>query len=328
MHENLETTGQKELHQQREDQLVVARTYVDSFIEKKGSDRITPESRMHACCSVCNQKSNENLFIKNQGEYFFCKHCAHVFLGNPFAEKTMLDYYNGYPPSSLEWHQNESDYYRRIYNSGLDMLTKSIGENPGRSTILDVGCSSGFFMSIAEERLIEAYGVEPNVIESKHAKSKGLKVLGKTIDEIESHKKFDSITLWDVLEHINDPVMLIKRFRSLLKTGGVIFVQVPSSQSLAARIMREHCNMYDGIEHITLFSAKSLEHAFSKAGFDLVTMQSVISESYAVRNYLNYEVNPYLNTEHAELSVPDLLSGKEIVSGMLGYKLQGVFMIK
>ena len=50
----------------------------------------------------------------------------------------------------------------------------------------------------------------------------------------------------------------------------MIFVQVPTCDSLAARVLREACNMFDGIEHLTLFSSHSLDIAFDQAGYTLL----------------------------------------------------------
>jgi len=82
--------------------------------------------------------------------------------------------------------------------------------------------------------------------------------------------------------------------------------------------------MFDGIEHLTLFSAHSLDIAFDKAGYTLVDRQSVISESHALRNYLSYEKDPYLSAPKAPFSA-QFLSPDLIEKAGLGYKIQAVY---
>ena len=94
--------------------------------------------------------------------------------------------------------------------------------------------------------------------------------MGRTIDDLSKQSNFSVVTLWDVLEHIPDPISYLKCLKSNLCSSGLVFVQVPTSDSLAARVLREDCNMFDGIEHLTLFSALSLDIAFEKAGYILV----------------------------------------------------------
>ena len=231
-----------------------------------------------------------------------------------------MSFYAGYPTNTLEWHQNESEFYRRIYLKGLT----SIQEVSAGPRILDIGCSSGYFLSIAIENGMEAYGVEPNKLEVEYARQNGAVVLASDVSDLDPGESFDVITLWDVLEHIREPVGYIESLLSIVKPGGCIFVQVPSSDSLAARIMRGACNMFDGVEHLTLFSKRSLNLAFAKAGFELVRFQTVISEVHAIRNFLSYAQDPYLsNVDHPILE--SFLDPYTIESLGLGYKIQAIY---
>ncbi len=232
-----------------------------------------------------------------------------------------MDFYSGYPTSSLEWHKNEKDFYDSIYESGLELISKSCSSG----SILDIGCSSGHFMSLAIKHSFFAYGIEPNNLERMSAEAKGLEILGKTIEDLPSDAMFDVITLWDVLEHIPDPVSYVESLSQHLSTGGIVFIQVPTCDSLSARILQEKCNMFDGIEHLTLFSHKSLSMCFEQAGYSMVTSRSVISDKFAINNHLSYEANPYLPTSvHSDiLEMADEL----IQAADLGYKIQAVFSV-
>jgi len=311
----LDTPNQHALHQARKVQLNKFSKYVKQFLTK-----IDPELDFESnSCSTCDRLPDAPLFTKNGGTYCYCPDCRHIFLSNPLNEEKLLEFYSNYPTSSLEWHQNESEFYRKIYSKGLALI-QSI---PQVKTVLDIGCSSGYFLSIAAEQGFEGFGIEPNRQEVDYAINNGINVIGSTISDL-GDLTFDAITLWDVLEHIRRPVSYLQKLRSHLKPNGLIFVQVPSSDSLAARVMREACNMFDGIEHLTLFSAMSLDAAFSRAGLKCIMKQTVISEIYAIRNYLSYEVDPYLPESDSQLGL-DLLEPELIESSGLGYKIQAVY---
>ena len=64
------------------------------------------------------------------------------------------------------------------------------------------------------------YGLEPNKLESSYAADQGLNILGRTIDDLPDHSDFSVITLWDVLEHIPQPVSYLKRLTSHLSPAG------------------------------------------------------------------------------------------------------------
>jgi cyclopropane fatty-acyl-phospholipid synthase-like methyltransferase len=193
--------------------------------------------------------------------------------------------------------------------------------------LLDVGCSSGYFLSIAAHQGYAAMGIEPNSQEAGYARRNGVNIIGSTIDDLSaSNELFDVITLWDVLEHIQHPVDYIAKLRLLLNQYGLVFVQVPTSDSLAARIMREDCNMFDGIEHLTLFSSRSLDTAFQSAGFTCVAKSTVISEIHAITNYLSYQSDPYLDAPLVPFKT-DFLSATTLESSGQGYKIQAVYQL-
>ena len=312
----LDTENQLSLHQARRVQLDKSGVFVQDFLEGLSYDRDYDQ----VSCPTCDHNASSPIFTKNKGIYSYCDNCCHIYLSNPLKPERLIEFYAGYPTSSLEWHQNESDFYTRIYQRGLDLIQPSLSG----FKLLDIGCSSGYFLSLASNQGFSSYGVEPNKKESAYAMQNGIRVIGSTISELPNDIKFDVITLWDVLEHIPRPVSYLGKIRSHLNPNGLIFVQVPSSDSLAARVMRDACNMFDGIEHLTLFSARSIDAAFCNAGYLPIVKQSVISEIYALSNYLGYVPDPYLS-EHKNSFPAQFLSADAIESAGLGYKIQAVY---
>jgi SAM-dependent methyltransferase len=316
----IDTTNQLALHQARKSQLDRSSLYIESFLG--GLDPMADHARV--ACPTCNYQPDAPLFTKHKGEYAHCPQCDHIFLLNPLISEKLISFYTNYPTSSLEWHQNESEFYRRIYQRGI----KLFNPHRGGPKLLDIGCSSGYFLSIAAQDGLEAFGIEPNAQEARYAVTNGIQVIGSTIDDLTHEERgFDVITLWDVLEHILEPMSYVENLRVLLRNKGLIFVQVPTSDSLAARILRDKCNMFDGIEHLTLFSSKSLDIAFEKAGFTCLAKQSVISEIHAITNYLSYQADPYLDAPVSPFKAA-FIDADSLESSGLGYKLQAVYRLK
>jgi len=315
----IDSKNQHALHQARKSQLERSSLYIESF--QSALDTTSDYER--ACCPTCNYQPDHPLFVKNRGEYAYCPECDHVFLLNPLTDQKLIQFYTDYPTSSLEWHQNESDFYSRIYQRGIELF----GPHRSGDRLLDIGCSSGYFLSIAAQQGYDAFGIEPNSQEARYALMNGINVVGSTIDDLSAAKgSFDVITLWDVLEHIRNPVDYLSTLRSLLNKRGLVFVQVPTSDSLAARILRDKCNMFDGIEHLTLFSSRSLDAAFQNSGFSCLAKKTVISEIHAITNFLGYQADPYLGTPSHPLTL-DLLSDDYLENSGLGYKIQSVYQL-
>jgi len=315
---SLDTQNQLALHEARQNQLSKSSKYISEFL----SNTDASNDYEIVGCPTCENKPSQPLFIKNNGHYCHCPACDHIFLANQLKSDVLERFYANYPTSSMEWHRNESDFYKRVYEKGISML----GLGSDKVEMLDIGCSSGYFLALASLENIDAYGVEPNKREAAYAIEHGIKILGSTIADLDKNQMFDIITLWDVLEHIKNPIDYLDSLRSLTKSGGSVFVQVPTSDSLAARVMRDSCNMFDGIEHLTLFSNRSLDIAFEKAGYETIRKQTIISESHALKNYLSYEKNPYLGQPAHDLSY-EFLTADWIEFSNLGYKIQAVYKV-
>ncbi len=71
---------------------------------------------------------------------------------------------------------------------------------------LDVGAAGGLFLKVAKDHGYNVLGVEPNVNLAKVASGTyGVKVVASAFESTQFRQKFDIITFWDTLEHINNP---------------------------------------------------------------------------------------------------------------------------
>ncbi|MBI5210209.1 MAG: class I SAM-dependent methyltransferase [Elusimicrobia bacterium] len=100
--------------------------------------------------------------------------------------------------------------------------------------LLDVGCGAGQFLAAARERGFEAVGLDTNAEALEAARAKGVTdVFRGTLAEFRrSHPgaSFDAVTLFDVLEHVDDPNELIGLAAGLLAPGGVVAITVPNAR--------------------------------------------------------------------------------------------------
>ena len=84
--------------------------------------------------------------------------------------------------------------------------------------------------------------------------------------------------------------------------------------------------MFDGIEHLTLFSLKSLKKCFIKAKMKPLNARSVITDSFAIKNYLNFERDPYQPSQtNAESNYSSTINFERLEERFLGYKIQACF---
>lgn len=153
-------------------------------------------------------------------------------------------------------------------------LCQSLNGKPG--TILDVGCGTGRFLEIAQKGGWVTQGLElfPGIAQETAARL-GIKVSASSILETDlpSHS-FDVITMFDVIEHIEEPVRALDICERILKPGGVLILTTPNFNGLGRRLMGKDAFAIWPDEHLIYFRPSTLRKALALAGFGHVEMNT------------------------------------------------------
>ncbi|HLD24513.1 MAG TPA: class I SAM-dependent methyltransferase [Patescibacteria group bacterium] len=135
--------------------------------------------------------------------------------------------------------------------------------------LLDVGCAFGYFVELALSQGYDAYGLDP----SSFAVGKAKELVGKsriiegTIEHTTYPKaSFDVITLFDVFEHLQDPLADMKKLATVLKSDGVIIIATGDTKSLAAQVMKRRWTFFIPPQHVFFFHRKNVTTLLHKAG--------------------------------------------------------------
>lgn len=127
--------------------------------------------------------------------------------------------------------------------------------------ILDVGAGTGDFLNVCKNNDWNTVGVEPSVDAINIAAKKGV-FLKENLDEIQN-KKFDVITLWHVLEHVEMLSDYISKLKELLSDDGRLVIAVPNHKSYDAKYYKEFWAAFDVPRHLWHFSQTSIHKIFS-----------------------------------------------------------------
>jgi len=139
---------------------------------------------------------------------------------------------------------------------------------PAARTLLDVGCGFGHFLDHARTLGFETWGVDPDAGRVEQAAARGHVVeCCEAIPGIFGGRRFEIVVLNHVIEHVRDPVALLRRLRDLLAPGGLLFVGCPNFAGLHAKLVGAHYHHFCPPEHIAYFTPCSLRHAALTAGF-------------------------------------------------------------
>jgi SAM-dependent methyltransferase len=154
---------------------------------------------------------------------------------------------------------------------------------------LDVGCGVGHSLDVAASRGWRASGVDSSASLIRAGRTRGLRIFHP--DEPLDRTTFGLISLWETLEHINDPFKLLSDLVPLLHDDGLVAITVPNALAIEARIMRQDLAWINGgaigTVHINLFHTSSLEHLLARVGLDIVGVDGEYGfNSYELASYV------------------------------------------
>jgi len=136
------------------------------------------------------------------------------------------------------WEEYQRVYYLSRYSTYCRVL--NVIKEKGKKRLLDVGSAAGWFMDMAVTCGYDVYGIEP----SKEIAFKGAQYSGRPVqvalleNNTYSDGFFDVITMFDVLEHTQNPVKCLQQVRRLLAPQGLFVIRVPDINGLLPSISR------------------------------------------------------------------------------------------
>ncbi len=143
-----------------------------------------------------------------------------------------------------------------------EVLSKVKGR--GVKRVLDIGCAFGWSLDAAREDGFETAGVEV----SGHAAQEAGKRHDVRPDTASfGDGSFDAVTLVDVIEHVRDPLGLLREVRRLLRPGGAAALTTPDLSSLSARSLGARWP-YAIPEHVVYFDRATIRRALRTAGLE------------------------------------------------------------
>lgn len=185
--------------------------------------------------------------------------------------------------------QSSFDYPMKVSNriigpvlSKIGLLRDIAGSNvrylkgSEKGRLLDVGCGNGIFLDQMKQLGWDVVGVEPDEGAVSIAVQKfGLEVLHGSLEEAKfPNGHFDAITLNHVIEHVLDPIELLKECCRVLRPGGKLVVVTPNIRSLGAHVFGEHWRGLEVPRHLFLFSTWSLRACAKAAELDIQDLRT------------------------------------------------------
>ena len=185
--------------------------------------------------------------------------------------------------------------YQIVKNTTLKRKLKLIDSfKTSSKNILDVGSGTGDFLKVCKNNSWSVFGVEPNLDARNIAAKKGI-TLQENLSELKNIQ-FDVITLWHVLEHVEDLSAYISILNKLLCKDGKLLIAVPNFKSEDANYYKEFWAAFDVPRHLWHFSQTSIFKLFSSENMIVEKITPMKFDAYYVsllsEKYKSGKMNP------------------------------------
>ena len=257
------------------------------------------DEKMNNKCPWCgSEKAQINLWLRDEfltkEDFHICEclNCGLLYT-MPRPDKDKIGAY--YKSNEYYSHQeNKKGFIPKVYERVKSVNLKhkyklaTNGLQPGK--LLDIGCGVGDFLHTSEMHGWECIGVEPSE-DAKTIAQKRMKGMIITSEELESFSDgaFDVITMWHVLEHVDDLKWQVAQLQRLVKPSGRVVIAVPNYKSYDGQYYKEHWAAYDVPRHLNHFNRITLSKIFKTSGLELVKMDKLKWDAY----YISYLSEQY-----------------------------------
>ncbi len=242
--------------------------------------------RSKTACQLCRNDKRAILYRLKGFNIVRCDSCGLVFRDVLLDSAHSKDLYSEayFTTEQANYFFNNPKEKEDLFRRRLETV-QSFASKKGR--LLDIGCAIGTFLNIARNDGWQVQGVEISEFAAGYARNEyKLDVICGEFDKAKfaGKEKFDAITMWDVVDHSEDPIAFLSNAVSLLNPGGYMFVQTTMEDSLLYEVCRYAYDLSFGlingpaskghpIHHSTFFSRCTLRNALEACGLEIRGME-------------------------------------------------------
>jgi SAM-dependent methyltransferase len=188
-----------------------------------------------------------------------CRRCCMIYtLPRPASMERF------YPPRYRAYGWLVTRILRLLYMIRVSRWTRSAGK--GRS-VLEIGCGPGLMLEAFSRRGWQAFGIERNDAAAEAARRvAGTGSVFTSIEELPPGARYDLIVMFHVLEHIGEPLVLLRECARRLAKGGRLIINVPNFASWQSRFAGSKWLHLDVPRHLVHFTPRTLEASLERAG--------------------------------------------------------------
>lgn len=243
-------------------------------------------------CRACGSSNTKLLFEIEQRRVRRCSECTHVYLDVVHDAESIRNMYSGYGNGGQSHYFAGIDREVEAHLDGYLQRCRAVVRNhDSQLHLLDVGCGSGALLRRAQALGFVAAGVEISARLASLVKDQlRCEVYQQFLSDLDlPESSFSIVTMYDLIEHSENPRQDLEHVFRILRSGGVFFALTPNDQALLRRISRvlfaaslhsfsDPMRRLYYPDHLSYFTARSLVRLLESTGFELISLESVNQE--------------------------------------------------
>jgi SAM-dependent methyltransferase len=243
-------------------------------------------------CPVCGTAQPAFFYLENHYDYYKCKDCRLLFLHPLPTAENLHDHYQEYLPVEPKLVDDWGYEMEPVIASSVRFITDQFNA-PGR--LLDIGCGYGFFLEAMQKCGWEVEGIELSKPAADIARGKKCGIIhAHAVEEMGDLAGFDVITMFYVIEHVADPVAILKAVRKLLKPGGILILRYPNTSPLLSfsKPLARKLTLMQAPSHLYDYDGDSMARIMAEAGYG--SMQTTIDANtrspHPVKRFISCQI--------------------------------------
>tara|TARA_Y200000002_G_C22688767_1_gene667200 strand:- start:9257 stop:10273 length:1017 start_codon:yes stop_codon:yes gene_type:complete len=247
---------------------------IDQLVKQNGK---IPDDFLHLInCPNCNSSKYKFEIKKDHLNIVKCNDCNLVFTNPIFDEDHYKQIYKSRDYQEIVKSLGEESHNYRVKRFGTERINHLLGlfNNKEKIKHLDIGCSTGFVVEAAIEKNWESIGIDLNPSAIEFGKSRGLPISETDLMDIKQDSYYDVVSMYDVLEHLYNPSVIIKKSRELLKDGGLLHIYVPNYDSASRYLMGKDAHFIWPSHHLIYFTISTITNFLERRNFDVIDVQT------------------------------------------------------
>lgn len=234
-------------------------------------------------CPIC-ENADQSLFAIRYKKTDFavveCHKCRFGFI--PTEPKSQSADYSHYKDKSTAEEVKRGNQWLKI-QVNLDRYSLIQRFKP-KGRILDVGAGWGHFVLAGRQTPFEVTGIEVSTENYNFAVNElGLDIRNVSFYDLTEISAYDIVTMWDVLEHIDNPERFIRKTHSVLKDNGIVVIKVPRGDAIIAKLLGKNW-WHLGPGHVNYFSISTISRLLTKSGFQIIEAKTTIEPKNILLN--------------------------------------------